>query len=234
MYFAGIILTCCVAAWLLIGTVLGYFEKRLVWPYGEPEAQPQFPDVSGYGERWVTDALAAGFTFLGWSPDIKGSLYKTCYGLLLSPERETLAMVGIGSILGIPLEGTWLYSAAANGRVVYSTDNESCVEIDLSGLWKSQLIRAHSLQALFQRHKELLLTNGFVPRPFSADHALDEFKAIREERFQAMARAGLISFLDDSCTRWRYTLFGALKLSALSHSIALLRAITFKRFPKSA
>jgi hypothetical protein len=48
---------------IILITVVARLEKRMVWPYGKPEPQPQFPDATGYGGRWVEDAIKVGFSF---------------------------------------------------------------------------------------------------------------------------------------------------------------------------
>jgi hypothetical protein len=214
--------------------VVARLEKRIVWPYGTPEAQPQFSDASGYGARWVGDALKAGFSFLGWSPDLKGARYRISYALLVSPERDCFVIIGIGTILSMALRGTWIYTRAADGRVFYATDNQSCVEIDVSRCWRSQLARANTFPELLQRHRDLLRDRGVDAQPFSAGREAEEFRSVREEHYEAMSRRGLIAFTDRSATHWRYTFWGALKFAALSYSIGLLRGMTYGRIPRSA
>src|SRR5687767_9572405 len=104
------------ALWFVLLTLIARLEKRMVWPYGAPEAQPQFPDASGYGNRWVADALKSGFSFMGWSPDLKGPRYRVSYALLASAERDCFVIIGVGTIMNMVLRGTWLYTRATDGR----------------------------------------------------------------------------------------------------------------------
>jgi hypothetical protein len=215
-------------------TLMARLEKRMVRPYGSPEAQPQFADVSGYGARWVEDAVKSGFSFLGWAPDLKGPRYKVSYGLLTSPERDCFVIVGVGTIMSIPLRGTWIYTRATEGGVYYTTDNQSCVEIDVSRRWRSQLRRVRTFSELLRRHRDLLQERGITPQPFTVGREADEFKRMREERYQSMARQGLIAFTDGSATHWRYSFWGAFKLASLSYSIGLLRGVTHGQIPRIA
>jgi hypothetical protein len=73
-----------VAVLFVLQAVTARLEKRMVWPYGELEAQPHFGNPTGYGARWVGEAVHAGFSFLGWAPDLKGSRYQVSYGMLIS------------------------------------------------------------------------------------------------------------------------------------------------------
>lgn len=214
--------------------VTARLEKRMVWPYGNPEPQPQFPDSSGYSTQWIDDALKVGFCFLGWSPDLKGPRYRVCYALLVSPERDCLAIIGAGTILSMPLRGTWIYTRSTEGRVLCTTDNQACVEIDVARQWRNQLARTGMFTELLQRHHDLLRTSAVTPQPFTPGREAQEFRTLREERYQSMSRKGLIAFADGSATHWRYTLLGALKFAALNYSVGLLRAITSGRFPRSA
>ena len=48
-----------IAFFFVLQAVTARLEKRMVWPYGNPEAQPQFGDASGYGVGRVADAPVA-------------------------------------------------------------------------------------------------------------------------------------------------------------------------------
>ncbi len=206
----------------------------MVWPYGNPEAQPQYPDDSGYGIRWVGDAVNAGFSHFGWAPDLKGPRYRVSYALLASPQRDCFVIIGVGKILSMALRGTWIYTRTANGQVYYTTDNQSCVEIDIGRQWRSQLVRAGTFADLLRRHQELLRDRGATAHEFTVGREVEEFKSVREDRYQALSRQQLIAFTDASRQNWRYTYWGACKLAALNYSIGLLRGITYGRIPRCA
>lgn len=222
------------AFWLVLLAMIARFEKRLSWPYGEPEAQAQFPDSTGYADRWVDGALNAGFTFLGWCPHLKGGGYRVSFALLVSPERDCFVVISVGTILGIALRGTCIYTRSVEGRVFYTTDNQSCIEIDVTRRWRSQLAPTSTFVRLLQRHRNLLRDSRITPHPFTAGREAQEFKCMRTEHFDSMSRKGLIAFTDHSGTYWRYTYWGALKLTALNYSIGLLRGMTQGRIPRSA
>ena len=114
------------------------------------------------------------------------------------------------------------------------TDNQSCVEIDVARRWRSQLVRASKFAKLLQRHRDLLLDCGVTAHAFTAGREVEEFRSVREERYQSMSCQGLIAFTDASATHWRYSFWGALKLAALNYSIGLLRGVTYGRIPRSA
>lgn len=225
------------AAVVLLFTVLtlvGRIEKRMVWPYGPPEPAPQVNDVRGYREKWVNDAARADFEFHGWCSDLKGKHYPITYGMLTSPERDCLAIIGAGTLMGIPLKGTWIYSRSADARMFYTTDNQAAVEVDIARQWQCQLAPVRSFERLLQRHRDCLRERGFPVKPFSAGRELDEFKRLREEHFQMMARDGAIAFVDESCTLFRYTWWGAFRLMTRNYMIGLVRAVTLGRVPRVA
>jgi len=214
--------------------VIARWEKRMVWPYGSPEAEPQFPDPSGYGKRWVRNAFEAGFTFYGWCPDLKGPRYRVSYGLLAPPSGDCFVVVGVGTIFSLQLRGTWIYSRTIDGQVFYTTDHQSCVEIDPARRWRNQLTKTDNFPALLKSHRETVRARGIAIQPFDTGHEVEQFKQLRQERYESMARAGLITFVDPSSTHFKYTLRGASKSAALNYSIGLARGVTSGRLPKIA
>jgi hypothetical protein len=48
---------------------------------------------------------------------------------------------------------------------------------------------------------------------FTAGRELREFEALRRERYDLMARTGLIRMVGDSGMRWKYTVAGALRVT---------------------
>ncbi|GMV90559.1 MAG: hypothetical protein AMXMBFR82_03370 [Candidatus Hydrogenedentota bacterium] len=215
---------------LVLGiAVVGRLEKRLVWPYGPMQERPPYPDASGYSIRWVREALQLGFVFLGWAPDAKGEKYKLTYGLLVSPERDCFVIVGVGTIMGISMRGTWIYSVDRDGRAIYTTDNQSAIEVDVTRLWKSRLVRAKSFTDLLQRHREMLRFSGFDAYRFTPGQEIAEFHRARQAHYEYLAKRGLIAYTDDTATCWQYTMWGALKFAALNYTIGMVRAVTFGR-----
>jgi hypothetical protein len=215
-------------------TVIYRLEKRMVSPYGELETAPFFGDPMGYGARWAADAVRAGFVFLGWARDVRGSIYRCSYALLVSGERDTFAVICVGTILNIPFQATWLHTPAMDGRTFNTTDKQSGVQIDLSGNWKNQLALKPSFGQLLQKHQEWMKSIGVLPRPFTRDREFAEFRAMRNEHYRSMERAGLIRFTDVSATHFYFTLTGAAKTATWSYLIGMLRHLSFGRIPRSA
>ena len=219
--------------WSVLLTVIFRVEKRMVWPYGELEREPQFGDSSGYRDARIKEATDDGFVLLGWSRDVKGPTYRVSYGVLVSPERDLLAMIGAGTLAKIPVQATWLYTPTQDGRCFYSTDKQSGVLIDLSRGWITQLAPEKTFPTLLSRHREWIQQCGVVPRTLTRGKELDEFRALREEHYRSMERAGLIQYIDPGLTRFRFTLWGAAKTAISGYFLGMARQVTQGRFPRT-
>src|SRR5215472_7356369 len=181
---------------------------------------------------------------LGWSRDIKFEKHNIWYGLLVSPDQTTFAVIGAGMIMAMPLRATWLYTPMADGRTFYSTDNQNGVSLDVSRNWTTQLVFAPAFPALWRAHQEWLGTGtatsagvargGVSPRKFTRGRELDELRAVREEHFCAMERAGLIRYTDASATHFQFTLTGAARSATWGYLVGIARRVTQGRFPRAA
>jgi len=216
------------------GTVMYLAEKRTVCPYGELESAPAFGDPTGHGARWVADAVRAGFVLLGWARDTRGSLYPCSYALLVSADRTTFAVICVGVLWNVPILGTWLHTPAMDGRAFNTTDRQSGVQIDISHNWTNQLAPSPTFTCLLHKHQYWFQTQGVFPRPFAKGREFQEFKAMREQHFRSMERAGLIRFIGPSASHFYFTLSGAARTATWSYLVGLLRGLSQGSFPRSA
>jgi hypothetical protein len=223
-----------VAFWVVFLTVLFRLEKRTVSPYGELESTPSSGDPTGYAARWVADAVQAGFVLLGWARDTRGSTYKCSYALLVSADRTTFMVISVGTILNIPMQGTWLHTPAMDGRSYNTTDKQVGVQIDLSRNWTNQLALVPSFGQLLQKHREWLQSLNVLSRSFTPNREFAEFKELRDQHYRSMERAGLIRFADASATQFYYTLPGAAKTATWSYLVGVIRGLSQGSFPRSA
>jgi hypothetical protein len=231
MYFALAI----IGFLFLLQVAVGCWEKRLAWPYEFLSEGDGSRDYRGYGAMRFLEASGAGFTLLGRARDIRGGIYQTSFMFLLSPERNCLVVIGTGTVLKMNANAIVLHSPGGDGmRSHYTTDNQTGVEIDVTGLWKSQLIPNANFDFLRARHNEWLQKTGVSLHYFCAGRELEEFRRIRENHFDALGRKGGIAFIDSSRTYWRYTLRGSIKMCILNYSIGLIRGLTGGKFPKIA
>jgi len=215
-------------------TIIFRLEKRMVWPFGELERTAYYGDPTGYGARWAHDAVQAGFVLLGWARDIKGPMIRASYALLVSPARDTFVVIGVGTVINIPVQSTTLHTPTADGRSFNTTDNQNSVQIDLSRNWTNQIAFEPDFNKLLQKHREWIQSTGLLPRYFTRDREYAEFRALREELFHSMERAGLIRFIDPSCTRFQFTLSGAAKTATWGYLVGMIRKLSHGRFPRSA
>lgn len=220
--------------WAVFLTIVFRLEKRTVSPYGEMGTSPFFGDPTNYGANWVAEAVRAGFVLLGWARDSRGSVYSCSYALLVSADRTVFAVIGVGTILKIPLQATWLHTPAADGRSFNTTDKQAGVQIDLSRNWTNQLAKERTFSQLLRRHQEWLQSLGVVPRGFTPKREFEEFKALRSEHFRSMERAGLIRFTDASATQFYYTFAGATKTAIWGYLVGLARGMSQGAFPRCA
>lgn len=211
------------------------WEKRLSWPYGALQGTPPHPDPSGYCIKTVGAALECGFMLIGWTPDMKGEKYQMNYGFLLSPDRQSLAMISKGKIIGIEVRGLSFHSPSQDGlRSWYTTDNQSGVESDILRRWMSHLVFVSAFKDIWQAHQTWMESAQFPRHTFNPGCALQEFRRIREQRFGEMLARGYIAYTDESQTFWRYTFKGAVRLVFYNYGTGLIRAFTLGRFPKTA
>jgi hypothetical protein len=231
---AAYLLAGMVTFWSVLLTVIFRFEKRMAWAYGELQPDPPFADSTGYGASHVAAAVAAGFTFLGWARDLKGAKYRVSYAMLVSPDQTVFAVIGVGSVLQIPVAATWLYTHTADGRCFYSTDHQSGVQIDLSRHWTNQLVPGATFPRLLQQHQDWITRNEVTPRRLTRGREIAEFRTLRQEHYRFMERAGLIGFLDGSMDYFRFTLSGAARTATWSYFLGMARQLSQGRFPRKA
>jgi hypothetical protein len=211
------------------------WEKRLTWPYGAIQSAPPHGDPSGYGQRMQLAALQCGFMMLGWTPDNKGEKYQMNYGFMVSPDGQSLLIIGMGNIFGIELRGVTIHSPSDDGlQSRYTADNQAAIESDVLRQWMSQLVFNRDFAGIWQAHQNWMATARFSRHTFNPSCAMAEFRRIREQRFDEMIRRNYIAYTDASQTFWRYTFTGALKVVFLNYGTGLVRAVTFGRFPKTA
>ena len=206
--------------------VTGRLEKRLVWQYGDLGTQPPYPDVSGYATQWTNQAVQCGFILLGWAPDPRMPGYRLNYALLVSPERDCFVVVCSGNIFKLKSQSVTIYTPTQNSKVYYTTTSQNGVQIDLLGHWIGQLTEVKTFQVLLRKHGDLLRDKGAVVQLFGEGREAAEFKQLRVERYETMARRRLITFMDGMETSWHFTLWGALRYAVLNYTIGIARRIT--------
>jgi len=213
----------------LPGFIAALFEKRMVWPYqreseflpaqlaakesaanpyAAPAAQPPVA-VTPYGDATCRKLESFGFSYRGVHYDRRRGIYQLRYDFWLSPDRLVLAMVGGGTLAGIPLTGTSLYSRRDDGRCLVTIDEPKSQDSDPSGLTLQMVVTHADLDELLRQHQQRLAESGQSTVPYSTQAPLDDHRAFRTRRVEMLMDRGLARFLDMERNAWRYTPKGA-------------------------
>lgn len=201
-------------------------ERRRVWPYTPPHAQIIITDPGAYARATVRDAVESGFVFLGWCQDALGGLRSCAYAILVSHDSHTLMVVGVGAVAHRPVRCTWLYSLSADhreGRI--TVDQPTGIEVDLLSRWKYRRVLSRGFRSTYRAHLDWVARSMFgLPMTFPAGEELLTLEQLRRDRFNNMADAGFIRFIDQDRQTWKYTPIGAARVT-LANYAALLKAI---------
>jgi hypothetical protein len=172
-------------------------------PYATPRTTP-------YMERQIQGASTLGFSKPLLLRYFKGKIYRTYNVLMVSPSRETLAVVRWGTTASIRNEVTSLYSALNDGRYLVTSDRPTGSRAP--GLYDDHVFLRAAFAQLVDRHEARLRAAGDNIRHFTAENPLDEYEAILDRRALFLVEAGDAYWLDSERTAFRSTLKGALKL----------------------
>lgn len=218
-------------------TVLaGLWEKRSVWPYvpigGPGPARPvDFPDeenpyavgrtivdvspikLTEYAANVNKMANLMGFEPVGVFKDGDGRLYRIRYDFWRSKKGNVLALVGGGTLAGLPVRNTWLFTRLVDGRCLVTLSDQKASEIDLAGIAVEALIDGADFAKLLDWHRARLVASPVPAAPYSETDPLANHLEFRTRRIDRLAELGLAYYLEPGQTAWRYTLRGALSLS---------------------
>jgi hypothetical protein len=219
-----------IAVCALIPTLAYYFERRMIWPYSEPQVIDKGDIANAWVKKQISEARSLGFQMLGQSHDLKGAAYKVDYYFAASPSRDTLAIIGNGTIIGIKLQGIWLNSFDSNDTNFYSVNQQACVEHDVSGKRKSQLVFNVNFDKLYVAHQTWLNKLNVVVKPFSLGRELGDLHRAREFRIESMVRMGLARRTEANPEYWKYSLKGALHCGIGGYFVGMFRALKAGRF----
>ena len=205
-----------------------YFERRLVWPYGEiDEEDPGAPATTPYHAREGDHAHTLGFCWSGSYRDLKGRLYRVRYDFWLASEGDALAMVGAGSLAAIPVEAVWIYTILADGRVVVSTNSLMAMEPMPGDRWEWGLRLDSELPKLLEWHRDRVAAMFTRVDPFNAEptRAVSSLARLRAERVAAFVERCLARYRDANETVWSFTVAGAIRLTLRSYAKRMTAAV---------
>jgi hypothetical protein len=151
-------------------------------------------------------AAQLGYVHAGEFGDIK---HPVRVSLWISADGTTIAQIGQGSTLKLPVKKTRLLSRLANGRVLETTDAPGIA--DYTKMFSRKAVMDGDFDALHARHTAWLAsaaTEGLV-QPFEKE-AFSALQAIEVERAMRLEAFGYIRFVDRVKGTYRYTLKGAI------------------------
>ncbi|WP_309688272.1 hypothetical protein [Armatimonas sp.] len=203
----------------VLGTLVGIWERRIVWPYSEPLSLDLMQDEyrtaanQGFVDATLQGMQQDGFSLLCRFQDARRAKYKLSYIFFISPDRATLAMLGYGNMVGIQIKGITLISKNSDGHYYYTTNSSGAERYDVSGSSDTQVATSvRDFSTLYAKHQKWLLRKT-TPSAFPSDGALQEYRKFLTNRCDLRQSHGLIRYSDSEKNEWRYTLLGSLKFS---------------------
>jgi hypothetical protein len=223
---------------VVLGFLAGLWEKRMVWPYipevepgAEPsparQAEPADPyaaparavplEITEYAIALNRELDGRGLRHLGRFFNGQGKLYKLSYDFWLAPDRMVLVLVGGGTLAGIPLQATWLFTRLLDGRCLVTLDEPKGQDSDPAGLTDQKILANADFAELMALHRRRIAEADPAAIPYSAADPLADHRAFRRSRAALLVEQGWAKFLDLEENWWKYTAKGAL-LAALRTS----------------
>lgn len=238
-------------AFLPIIILTARLERRLTWSYlpldpargpkrglfeTDPSGGPPAVAASGlhllpgpYTQEVDRAARRAGFRHLGAFADGKGKLYKLRYDFHLAPDRRSLALVGVGTIAGVPGATLWLFTRMSDGSLLTTLNQQAGSEFDLAGIRRELMVPNAPFETLLGRHIARFDEAFSDPILYSEADPLGDHRASLLSRVEELERIGAATFLDPSRNAWRYTTKGSVALALRMQSQAIRRLVRADR-----
>ena len=118
-------------------------------------------------------------------------------------------MVGGGTLAGIAVSGTSLYTRLDDGRCLVTIDEPKSQDSDPSGLTLQKVVTHADLDELISQHRGRLRDSVSLGLPYSGRAALEEHREFRTRRVDFLINAGLARYVDLERNGWKHTLKGA-------------------------
>ncbi len=225
-----IILVLPIVAIFLLPIIVAMIEKRRTWPYIH---QYEFDDfqLSSANEAYISKCISSseseGFTYLERRYDGKGKRYKVAYDFLISSDRNTLVIIGVGTVLNFPVNGMWFISKDVNGNCFTTVTSQSAVEYDLTGYHKDSLILTNDFEKVFHHHLECVAKDLHHMEPYTENSEMDVLRHLKESKIDNLNKDGWTKYVGENTDYWKYTVKGAVKIATCQ----IIQGVI--RFPKS-
>jgi hypothetical protein len=198
-FFAGINILAFLAS---VGVC--FLEKHPLPPYADPAVGEEYTR-SSEAEEANQDAKKIGYRHIGLCHGIERRLHRMRYDYWIAPDGVTIALIGSGKVLLMPISGVWLYSRTQGGEILCTTNEPS--NQDVSGVLQQKTWPNERLIPLTKKHESRL--NGVFIQPFSESQPIADYFEILRFQVDGMIKKGFAYYLDDKQTLWRYSLKGS-------------------------
>jgi hypothetical protein len=127
-----------------------------------------------------------------------------------SPARETAVLTGSGTLSGLPIRQTWLFTPLADGRLLVTTDQND--EGDHSGLLLYRRKLNSGFPGLLNLHQSRIDSHLQEVRSFAEPTPAEALLALYRRRTDHLISRGRAHWIDPDELYWRYNVFGALRV----------------------
>lgn len=205
----GLLAAALPVGFLVLLFVVALVERRLAQPYLlVPSDRPV--EVPNYVQIMSADLAAAGFAWGGTVVHHKYPQIKILGAVWLSPQRETLALTGSGTVAGADARQTWLFTPLADGRYLVTTDQND--EGDPAGLYLTRRRHNARVPDLLRLHYERLNARPTEVRSFAEPTPFDALNNLYAGRVDTLVELGRARWRDGGREYWSYTAWGATRV----------------------
>jgi hypothetical protein len=210
---------------IVLGFLAGLWEKRMVWPYAADDdarplpadsSNPYAPPTPGrsleaseYVLAVCHEAQRRGYQSQGRFRNIQGKLYKLGYEFWLAPDRMVLVMVGSGTLAGIPLKATRMFTRKRDGHCLVTIDDPKAGDSDPTGTTEQVVVANADFAELLRTHRSRIEQAASEAIPYSQTDPLLDHRAFRAGRAEALVNSGWARYLDPEYNWYKYTVKGS-------------------------
>lgn len=196
------------ALFFVAAFVIGCVEKHPV-PVFE---RAQLDSLPAYATEMVQRSAAYGFQYRDsgvhpkFGEKVKGML-------MLSDDGRILAVIGEGTIAGMKVKKTLLFSTFVDGSVLITVDEAGTSEMDPRTT--RQIFMNADFEELLAKHREALGRLGAGVATFASHASWKDLDDLNRKRVDRIVGAGLARYVDARREEYRFTVWAAFKMTIL-------------------